>query len=115
MADDTSKTSTTKEAANTATTGDHDRVQLLSLHGDGSHDQLNPELIGDAETTLAATKEQFKQQAVSAVDAEKRRALVEGPADTPQDPTVEDLKKAHDAAASAAEKAAESAVKGLSS
>ena len=110
----------TKSASNTetganATHGDHDRVQLLSLNADGTPRQLNPELIGDKDATLAATKEQFKQQAVSAVDVAERAPAPVGVEDAPQDPYVEALKAKHDEAADAAEKAAEKAVEGLSS
>jgi hypothetical protein len=55
--------------------GDHDRVQMLSLHADGSAAQHNPELIGDKDVALAQTREQFRQQAVSALDTIKRPEL----------------------------------------
>lgn len=94
--------------------GDHDRVQMLSLNKDGSPDQHNPEIIGDPEVALTAAKQQFTEQAVSAVDVEKRGATVDTGAETlEQDPSIAELQKAHESAASAAEKAAESAVKGL--
>lgn len=89
--------------------GDHDRVQMLSLHADGTPAQIAPELIGDKGTTLAATKEQFKQQAVSAKDVELRGVTAD--ADSERDEEV--LKKEHDAAAKAAENAAEKAVDAL--
>jgi hypothetical protein len=88
--------------------GDHDRVQMLSLHADGTPAQIAPELIGDKDATLAATKEQFKQQAVSAKDVELRGA---GDSDSERDEEV--LKKAHDAAAKAAEAAATKTVDAL--
>lgn len=115
MADETSKPSKAADAGNTATTGDHDRVQMLSLRADGSHDQLNPEIIGDPEIALKAAKEQFAQQAVSAVDVHERGASSSTGEydDAPQDPTIEALKAKHDAAAKAAEAAAEKMVKGL--
>lgn len=92
--------------------GDHDRVQMLSLKADGTPDQHNPEIIGDRETAIAAAKEQFKQQAVSAVDTASAGGgtTVE---DAPQDPSIEAAQKEHEKVAAAAEKAAESAVKAL--
>jgi hypothetical protein len=96
--------------------GDHDRVAMLSLRADGTHDQHNPEFI-DEEFAREASKVQFAQQAVSAVDAVERSATIDtgaaGGEDVPQDPSIEKLQKAHDKAATAAEKAAESAVKSL--
>lgn len=97
--------------------GDRDRVAMLSLKADGTPDQHNPEIIGEKEFALAATKEQFKQQAVSAVDQEKRAELFgTGTADTEkltQDPKIEELTGAHEAAAKQAESAAESTVGAL--
>jgi hypothetical protein len=65
------------KTANTAVKneGDHDRVAMLSLQADGTPDQHNPEIIGDKDAAIKATKVQFAQQAVSAVDAEKRAEL----------------------------------------
>jgi hypothetical protein len=95
--------------------GDHDRVQMLSLKADGTPDQHNPEIIGDKDVAIAAAKRQFAEQAVSAVDVEKRGATVDtGVGKVEQDPGITDLQKAHESAASAAEKAAESAINGLS-
>jgi len=95
--------------------GDHDRVQMLSLAKDGTPDQHNPEIIGDKDAAVAAAKEQFAQQAVSAVDVEKRGATIDtGVGEVKQDPSIAELKKAHESAQSAAEKAAESAVSSLS-
>jgi tRNA A37 methylthiotransferase MiaB len=95
--------------------GDHDRVQMLSLRADGTPDQHNPEIVGDRDAVLAATKEQFKQQAVSAADAANAPAgggtTVE---DAPQDPAIEAAQKEHEKVAAAAEKAAEKAVDALS-
>lgn len=94
--------------------GDHDRVQMLSLKADGTPDQHNPELIGDKDATLEATKEQFKQQAVSAADVKNAgtsgATVVE---DAPQDPSIEAAQKEHEKAAAAAEKAAEKVVNSL--
>ena len=86
--------------------GDHDRVVMLSLHADGTPAQVAPEFIGDKEAAKEATREQFRQQAVSAKDVELRG--VSDDSDSEKDD--EKLKKAHDAAAKAAEKAADAAV-----
>jgi hypothetical protein len=108
--------------------GDHDRVAMLSLNADGTADQHNPEVIISADAAVEASKIQFAQQAVSAVDVERRGVVTadvtligqedggvtEVPVgDTPQDPSIEDLKKAHDAAAKTAESNAESSVRSL--
>lgn len=95
--------------------GDHDRVTMLSLRADGSPDQTNPEIIGDKDGAIAATAEQFKQQAVSAADREIRGVSSddrEGASDT-EDPTVAELQKAHEAAAKGADSAAKSVVESL--
>lgn len=92
--------------------GDHDRVQMLSLKADGTPDQHNPEIIGGKDVALAAAKEQFKQQAVSAADV----APADGGTtveDAPQDPSIEAAQKEHEKVASAAEKAAEKVVNSL--
>lgn len=95
---------------------DYDRVQMLSLHADGTPAQTpRVEMIGDPDASLEATKEQFKQQAVSAADDLERRKQVEEASqvsDT-EDPQVEALQKSHDKAAKAAESAAEKTVKAL--
>ena len=92
--------------------GDHDRVAMLSLRADGTPDQHNPEFVGDKETALAVTTEQFRQQAVSAADAKLRRPTASDENEV-QDPTVAELKKAHDDAAKGAEAAAKKAVDAL--
>jgi len=104
-----------KAVAENKTSGDHDRVAMLSLKADGSPDQTAPEFIGDKEAAVAATTEQFRQQAVSAADVEVRGVSASGSADDSgtQDPTVEEIKKAHDSAASGAESAAKKAVESL--
>ena len=61
------------------THGQHDRVQMLSLKADGTPDQINPEIIGDKDTAIAAAKVQFAQQAVSAVDQNMRGVLADDP------------------------------------
>jgi hypothetical protein len=95
--------------------GPRDRVAMLSLNRDGTPDQHDPEIIGDKEFALEAAKKQFRQQAVSAVDETKRAELFgTGSAeDVGQDPAIAELKDAHDSAADAAEKAAESTVNNL--
>ena len=91
------------------THGQHDRVQMLSLKADGTPDQINPEIIGDKDTAIAAAKVQFAQQAVSAVDQNMRGVL----ADDPQEKDDVKLKKAHEAAEKAGEAAAERAINAL--
>lgn len=106
---------TTKTEKTPAPAGDHDRVQMLSVAKDGSLDQHNPEIIGDKEAALAATKEQFRTQAVAAVDAVKRPelGLGGGEIEVVEDKSIGELKKAQDAAAKTAESAAEKAVNAL--
>lgn len=107
--------STPKTANKAANGGDHDRVTMLSLKADGTPDQVNPEIIGDKDAAIAATAEQFKQQAVSAADREVRGVSsddAEGTSDT-EDPTVAELKKAHESAAKGADSAAKSVVESL--
>jgi hypothetical protein len=90
---------------------------MLSLKADGTPDQHNPEIVGEREFALEATREQFRQQAVSAVDQEKRAELFGTGAsdveDLGQDPKIEELQSAHESAAKAADKAAESTVGAL--
>ena len=64
---------TDADAGNTAVTSvpaeaPHDRVQMLSLHADGTPNQLNPEIIGDKDAALKGARTQFAEQAVSAAD-----------------------------------------------
>ena len=95
---------------------DHDRVAMLSIAKDGTLDQHDPEFIGDKETALEATKEQLRQQAVAAVDVEKRPELGLGGAgavEVVEDKSLGELKKAHEAAEATAEKTAESLVNSL--
>lgn len=113
----TTPSSTEKAAANTAVKneGDHDRVAMLSLKADGTPDQHNPEIIGDKEAAVAATKEQFAQQAVASVDAQKRAELGLGgsePGDT-SDAVIDKLKAEHDKVAKAAESRAEKVIESL--
>jgi hypothetical protein len=112
MADSTNKV---VEKAATSFAGDHDRVVALSVRVDGTLDQTDPEIIGDKDFALAATKRQFAEMAVSAVDAQRRRELgLAG--DTERDTSdaaIDKLRKEHEAAASAAEKQAEAVVNAL--
>lgn len=96
-------------------TGDHDRVASLSIRADGTLDQTNPEIIGDKDAALEVTKEQFRQMAVSAVDADKRAelGLTSGPDEPGPDKVVDELRAAHEAAEKQGEKAAEAVVKSL--
>lgn len=108
---------TEKTAANTAVQneGDHDRVVMLSLRADGTPDQHNPEIIGNKEFAVSAAKEQFAQQAVASVDAEKRAELgLAGDTDgDTSDAVIDKLKGEHDKVAKAAESRAESVVNSL--
>ena len=93
--------------------GAHDRVAMLSLRADGTPDQVAPEFIGDKDAAIAATKEQFAQQAVSAVDEARRLEETANAGEVAEDPSIAEAKKAHDAAAKAAESKAESVVNSL--
>lgn len=106
---DTKKADKADEAV--APAADHDRVTMLSLRSDGTPDQTNPEIIGDKEAALAATKEQFRQQAVAAVDtAANAEAAAE---EDTSDAAIDAVKAEHDKAAAAAEKQAEAVVESL--
>jgi len=127
MAED-AKTSSTKATGNTAVPtaehGDHDRVAMLSLRPDGTPDQTpGVEIIGDKDFAQSATREQFKQQAVSAADQIRAQSVPmmtvddgkggtkQVPAsEAPQDPTIKDRQEEHDKIADAAVKAADSTV-----
>lgn len=93
----------------------HDRVTSLSLRSDGTPDQNNPELIGDKEGALAATREQFAQFAVSAVDQDARReaGLVRDEEGAGPDAAIDKVKAQHEKAAKAAESAADAIVNSL--
>ncbi|NUP32439.1 MAG: hypothetical protein HOU01_12055 [Streptomycetaceae bacterium] len=105
---------TPKKANEVPNHGDHDRVQMLSLKADGTPDQHNPEIIGDKDVAVAAAKEQFKQQAVSAADVANAPAgggtTVE---DAKQDLNIEGVQKEHEKVAATAEKRAESVIESL--
>lgn len=114
MADKTTNTDTpvVKQA-------DHDRVQMLSIAKDGSLDQSpDVEIIGDKDAALEATKEQFRQIAVAAVDAEKRPELGLAGTDVTNDggtgdKAIDALRAEHEKAEKAAEKTAEQVVNSL--
>ncbi len=95
--------------------GDHDRVTMLSLNADGTPDQHNPEIIGDKDAAIKAAQVQFAQQAVAAVDVDKRAELgLAGDVDTDtSDAKIDALKAEHDKTAEAAEKRAEATVNQL--
>lgn len=99
---------------NTAVPADssRDRVAMLSIDKTGQPDQHNPELIGDREFALEATREQFRQQAVSAVDDRARAAAADntGAEQLEQDPSVAELQAKHEAAQKEADAAAERTV-----
>lgn len=103
----------------------HDRVQMLSLHADGTPDQLSPEIIGPKDAALKGARTQFAEQAVSAVDtaAEPSRVTLVGQEDgsskaipatrDASDAGATELVEVHKAAAAAAEAAAEATVEQL--
>lgn len=95
--------------------GVHDRVAMVSVRADGTLDQTNPEIIGNKEFAEQATREQFRQQAVSAVD-QQRAAEAKGadlPDQTIEDPEIAEARKAHEAAQASADKAADATVGAL--
>jgi len=107
------------KGTNTAvpTHGDVDRVQMMSLRADGSPDQTPGfEMVGDRDVALEQTREQFRQQAVSAVDQVARGVSGTGGTsveDAPQDPTIAALQSEHERASDNAVKAADAAVEAL--
>lgn len=112
MAD--SKTVKAEAPAPVVKTGDRDRVVSLSINKEGAPDQTPDfEIIGDKDFALAATKKQFAEIAVAAVDAEKRAELgLAGTADTGPSPdkAIDALKAEHDKAVAASDKKAEAIV-----
>lgn len=107
------ETQPTQPVNKAAKGGDHDRVAMLSLKADGSPDQTAPEIVGDKDAAIAATTEQFRQQAVSAADVRERGAIAGVETSDTEDPTVEQLQKAHEAAAKGADSAAKKVVEAL--
>jgi hypothetical protein len=104
-----------KAAKTTAATqgNDHDKVAMLSIGKDGTPDQHDPEIIGNKEFALDATKRQFRENAVSAVDTELRSVGAPAGEELKPDPATEELRKAQDKAGDAAETAAEKVVNAL--
>lgn len=115
---------------NTAVPTPHDRVAVLSVRADGTHDQLAPELLIDDESAREYTRRQFAEQAVGAADDANRTAggpvtIIGKPGDEPdemvpatadavrQDPTIAERKAEHEKIVQAAEKAAEAVVDSL--
>jgi hypothetical protein len=113
--------------------GDHDRVAMLSVRNDGTLDQHAPELIGDPALAQAATRRQFAEQAVSAVDVRIAAAMPAAgsavtiigapdgepdtviPLTTDATTTAASVRELHEAAAEAAIKAADAVVERLTS
>ncbi len=108
----------------------HDRVGVLSVRADGTHDQLNPELLADNEAVREYTRRQFAEQAIGASDDANRGAggpvtIIGRPGDEPdevvpatsdavrQDPSVAERQAQHEKVAQAAAKAAESVIDSL--
>lgn len=93
----------------------HDRVVSLSLRSDGTPDQTSPEMIGDKEASMEATKRQFAEFAVSAVDQEARReaGLTRDDEGDTSDAAIDKVKAEHEKASKAAESAAEATVNRL--
>lgn len=117
------KAKTTKtDAAASARKVNIDRVAMPSLGKDGTYDQTEDfQIVGDKEGLLEVEKERQRQFHVSAVDQDLRGVTAgsgilaedreEGTAeDTPQDPSIEKLEKAHKAAEAEGEKVAEALV-----
>jgi hypothetical protein len=113
---------------NDAVPAPHDRVAVLSVRADGTHDQLNPELL-DPEGVKDYTKRQFSEQAVG--EADRANAPIAGPTtiigtpegepdkivpatEVKQDPSIESAQAEHERVQKAAEKAAEAVVTSLS-
>lgn len=112
----------TEAVGNTAVNqGDHDRVQMLSLRADGTPDQHNPEIIGDPEVAKALAREQFAQQAVSALDQARAQSVpmavvgdeLKPASDVPQDSSIKEAQDEHEKATEAAHKAADAMVDAL--
>lgn len=109
----TSNQKPTDVAAPVVKNDNHDRVVSLSIDKTGAPDQTPGfTIIGDKEAALDATKRQFAEFAVSAVDQEKRVELgLAGAEDgDTADAKIDALKAEHEKAAAAAEKKAEAVV-----
>jgi hypothetical protein len=106
------KANATENKTNTG--GDHDRVAMASRLPDGTpHQTPDFEFIGDRDFAIEASKQQLREQAVSAKDVEMRGAGTGNgeQGDSKPDAAVQRLIDAHEAAAKAAEGKAESEVK----
>lgn len=109
MAEVNKTTATSPQVVEPAT----DRVQMLSVAKDGTPDQApNFVFIGDKEAALAATKQQFAQQAVARVDEEKRPelGLGGGTVEVVEDKSIAELRSAQEKAVAEAEKKAAAVV-----
>jgi hypothetical protein len=100
-----------------AAPGAPDRVAMLSIAKDGTPDQHDPHFL-DEDFAREATRKQFTERAVSVIDETKRPelglTLGGGSAEeTKLDPPIEELRKAHEAAAKDAEGAADALAKSL--
>jgi hypothetical protein len=116
------------EKVNTAVPTPHDKVAVLSVRADGTHDQTNPELL-DPEAAREYTRRQFTEQAIGAVDGGNvvgPTVIVGKPGDEAdevvplaeyepkQDPSIAEREAEHKKVAQAAEKAADAVVDSLS-
>ncbi len=107
-----------------------DRVGVLSVRADGTHDQLNPELLMDNDAVREYTRRQFTEQAIGAADDANRGAggpvtIIGRPGEEPdevvpatsdavrQDPSIAERQAQHEKVAQAAVKAAESVIDSL--
>jgi len=105
------KANATENKTNTG--GDHDRVVMASRLPDGTpHQTPDFEFIGDKDFAIEATKQQLREQAVSAKDVELRGAGSNASADgdSKPDAEVQKLIDVHEKAAKSAEGKAEAEV-----
>lgn len=103
------KANATENKTNTG--GDHDRVAMASRLPDGTpHQTPDFEFIGDKDFAIEASKQQLREQAVSAKDVELRGAGTADEGDSSPDAEVQKLIDAHEAAAKSAEAKAEAEV-----
>jgi hypothetical protein len=95
-----------QSAANGASTP-VDTVLAVSRHADGTPAQTDGFRSVDPDATKAISEQQLRELHVSAVDHEIRSAAA-GDAEPVEDPVNKALREAHEAAASAGEKRAQS-------
>jgi len=115
---ETAETAVAAETAETATRtvvvdNDHDRIVMASISKDGTLDQLDPEFIG-GDFSIAASKRQAEERAVSIVDQNLRGVTSDVAATVAPgepDPEIQKIKDAQEKAANAASLAAEKLVK----